>query len=48
MIKSKQLAQALFQLSEETQLRQGYTGEQVDNLDAKFFDFIEKRKLHHW
>jgi F0F1-type ATP synthase delta subunit len=35
MIKSKQLAQALFQLSEE----------KVENLDAKFFDFIEKRNL---
>ena len=35
MIKSKQLAQALFELSNE----------KVENLDAKFFDFIEKRKL---
>ncbi|MFH1608423.1 MAG: F0F1 ATP synthase subunit delta [Patescibacteria group bacterium] len=35
MIKSKQLAQALFQLSEE----------KVESLDAKFFDFIEKRNL---
>lgn len=35
MIKSKQLAQALFELSEE----------KVGGLDAKFFDFIEKRKL---
>jgi len=35
MIKSKQLAQALFELSEE----------KVAGLDAKFFDFIEKRKL---
>lgn len=35
MIKSKQLAQAIFQLSEE----------KVANLDAKFFDFIEKRNL---
>jgi len=35
MIKSKQLAQALFELSEE----------KVEKLDAKFFDFIEKRKL---
>jgi F0F1-type ATP synthase delta subunit len=35
MIKSKQLAQALFELSEE----------KVSGLDAKFFDFIEKRKL---
>ena len=36
MIKSKQLAQALFELSEE----------KVSILDAKFFDFIEKRKLN--
>jgi len=35
MIKSKQLAQALFQLSEE----------KVGNLDAKFFDFIQKKNL---
>jgi F0F1-type ATP synthase delta subunit len=35
MIKSKQLAQALFELSEE----------KVGGLDAKFFDFIEKGKL---
>ena len=35
MIKSKQLARALFELSEE----------KAHNLDAKFFDFIEKRKL---
>jgi F0F1-type ATP synthase delta subunit len=35
MIKSKQLAKALYELSEE----------KLDNLDAKFFDFIEKRKL---
>jgi F0F1-type ATP synthase delta subunit len=35
MIKSKQLAQALYQLSEE----------KVENLDAKFFDFLEKRNL---
>ena len=35
MIKSKQLAQALFQLGEEN----------TANLDAKFFDFIEKRNL---
>lgn len=35
MIKSKQLAQALFELSNE----------KVENLDAKFFDFIEKRNL---
>ena len=35
MIKSKQLAQALFELSEE----------KAGDLDAKFFDFIEKRKL---
>lgn len=36
MIKSKQLAQALFELTEE----------KVDNLDAKFFDFLEKRNLN--
>ncbi len=35
MIKSKQLAKALYELGEET----------TENLDAKFFDFIEKRKL---
>ena len=35
MIKSKQLAQALYELGEEN----------VQNLDAKFFDFIEKRNL---
>ncbi|MEK7572497.1 MAG: F0F1 ATP synthase subunit delta [Patescibacteria group bacterium] len=35
MIKSKQLAQALYQLSKE----------KVENLDAKFFDFLEKRNL---
>ena len=35
MIKSKQLAQALFELSRE----------KVENVDAKFFDFIEKRNL---
>ena len=35
MIKSKQLAQALYELEEE----------KVSGLDAKFFDFIEKRKL---
>lgn len=35
MIKSKQLAQALFELLEK----------ESENLDAKFFDFIEKRKL---
>ena len=35
MIKSKQLARALFELSEE----------KMQNLDAKFFDFIEKRNL---
>ena len=35
MIKSKQLAKALFELSEE----------EAGDLDAKFFDFIEKRKL---
>ena len=35
MIKSKQLAKALFELSNES----------VEKLDAKFFDFIEKRKL---
>ncbi len=35
MIKSKQLAQALFELSNE----------KVENLDAKFFDFLEKRNL---
>jgi F0F1-type ATP synthase delta subunit len=35
MIKSKQLAQALFELSQQ----------KVDNLDAKFFDFLEKRNL---
>lgn len=35
MIKSKQLAKALHDLSFE----------KVENLDAKFFDFIEKRKL---
>lgn len=36
MIKSKQLAQALYELGEE----------KVQGLDAKFFDFIEKRKLN--
>jgi F0F1-type ATP synthase delta subunit len=35
MIKSKQLAQALYELSDE----------KAEGLDAKFFDFIEKRKL---
>ena len=35
MIKSKQLAQALYELGEE----------HTEGLDAKFFDFIEKRKL---
>jgi len=35
MIKSKQLAQALFELSLE----------KIENLDAKFFDFLEKRNL---
>ena len=35
MIKSKQLAQALFELSNE----------KVENVDTKFFDFIEKRNL---
>lgn len=35
MIKSRQLAKALYELS----------GEHVENLDAKFFDFIKKRKL---
>ncbi|MEI7810481.1 MAG: F0F1 ATP synthase subunit delta [bacterium] len=35
MIKSKQLAQALFELSNE----------KMENLDAKFFDFIQKRNL---
>ncbi len=36
MIKSKQLALALYELSEE----------HTEGLDAKFFDFIEKRKLN--
>jgi len=35
MIKSKQLAQALYELSIKN----------IDNLDSKFFDFIEKRNL---
>ena len=35
MIKSRQLAKALYELGEE----------KMENLDAKFFDFIEKRKL---
>ncbi len=35
MIKSKQLAKALYDLGEEN----------AENLDAKFFDFIEKRNL---
>ena len=35
MIKSKQLAKALFELSEE----------KTEGLDKKFFDFIEKRNL---
>ena len=35
MIKSKQLAQALFELGEGN----------IKDLDAKFFDFVEKRKL---
>ena len=35
MIKSKQLARALFELSEK----------KIENLDTKFFDFIEKRNL---
>mgnify|MGYP001431385335 CR=1 FL=1 len=35
MIKSKQLAKALYELEEEKR----------ENLDANFFDFIEKRKL---
>jgi F0F1-type ATP synthase delta subunit len=35
MIKSKQLARALYELGDENAL----------NLDAKFFDFIEKNKL---
>ncbi len=35
MIKSKQLARAIFQLSEE----------KVDNWDAKFFNFIQKKNL---
>ena len=36
MIKSKQLAKAIFELAEE----------KTENLDAKFFDFIEKRNLY--
>jgi len=35
MIKSKQLAKAIFELSKE----------KTENLDAKFFDFVEKKKL---
>ena len=35
MIKSKRLAQALYELSIKN----------IDNLDSKFFDFIEKRNL---
>lgn len=35
MIKSKQLAKALFELSKES----------IDDLDKKFFDFIKKRNL---
>ena len=35
MLKSKQLAQALFELSEE----------KIEGLDQKFFDFLEKRNL---
>jgi F0F1-type ATP synthase delta subunit len=35
MIKSKQLAKAIFELSQE----------KTENLDAKFFDFVEKKKL---
>jgi len=35
MIKSKQLAKAIFELSED----------KVENLDAKFFDFIQKKNL---
>lgn len=35
MIKSKQLARALYELSEE----------HAEHLDVKFFDFIKKRKL---
>ena len=36
ILKSKQLAQALFELSQDNS---------VADLDAKFFDFIEKRNL---
>ena len=36
MIKSKQLARALFELSQDNQNK---------DLDAKFFDFMEKRRL---
>ena len=36
MIKSKQLARSLYELAEEN----------TQGLDAKFFDFIEKRKLN--
>lgn len=35
MIKSKQLAKALYDLSSE----------KIDNIDAKFFDFIERKNL---
>ena len=35
MIKSKQLAKAIFELSQD----------KVEKLDAKFFDFIQKRNL---
>ena len=46
MIKSKQLAKALYELGEETRLHQGYGGAMKEHdLDAKFFDFIEKKNL---
>lgn len=47
MIKSKQLAQALFELSEEENLVVGLLSSSptTKSLDQKFFDFIEKRNL---
>ncbi len=49
MIKSKQLAQALFELSEEENLVAGLPSSlgspATKSLDEKFFSFIEKRNL---
>ncbi len=47
MIKSKQLAQALFELSEEENLVVGLLSSSptTKSLDEKFFEFLEKRNL---